>query len=213
MFSGTINKTLMNVFSLALAVNGFIVLAEYIAVAPIGTDFLLGIATFAIFPLLAAFFALPVSIVLLFLRSYRLIGLKIFLACVIYLIVGIAGVRLSVEIRHNGFVGLAQRSRPLVMAIQQFEAKHGKPPENLEQLVPEFLPDVPNTGIEAYPNYEYIVVSDRTVYEGNSWILKVRTPSGGINWDIFLYFPKQNYPKVGYGGWLEPVEDWAYVHE
>jgi hypothetical protein len=34
-----------------------------------------------------------------------------------------------------------------------------------------------------------------------------------MNWDMFLYFPKQNYPKAGYGGWLERIEDWAYVHE
>lgn len=203
----------MNVFGLALLVNGFIVLAEYLAVAPMGTDFLLGIATFAYFPLLAAFPAIPVSIVLLFLRRYRMTGIKMLLACVVYLIVGIIGVRLSVEIRHNGFVDLAQRSRPLVTAIQQFEMKYGKPAKNLEQLVPEFLPAVPNTGIRAYPNYEYIAVSNPNAYENNPWVLKVHTPSSGMNWDIFLYFPKQNYPKTGYGGWLEPIEDWAYVHE
>ena len=72
---------------------------------------------------------------------------------------------------------------------------------------------MPNTGIGAYPNYIYVIVSEQTAYEGNAWLLKVRTPSGGINWDVFLYFPKQNYPKVGYGGVIEPIEDWAYVHE
>lgn len=203
----------MNVFGAALLINGFLVLAQYLAVAPIGTDFLLGIATFAVLPMLAAFLAIPVSVVLLFLRRYRITGLKILLAGAIYLIIGIGGIRLSVNVRHNGFVDLAQRSRPLVSAIQQFDTKYGKPPANLEQLVPEFLPNVPPTGIGAYPNYEYVAVPDQVTYEGNPWILKVRTPSGGMNWDMFLYFPKQNYPKAGYGGWLERIEDWAYVHE
>jgi uncharacterized membrane protein YhaH (DUF805 family) len=213
MFFGTINKISMKVFGLALLVNGFIVIAEYIAVAPIGTHFLLPIAHFAMLPLLVASLAVPVSVALLFWRRYRTTGLKTLLACIIYLIVGIAGIRLAVDVRHNGFVSLAQRSRPLVMAIQQFETKYGKPPENLEQLVPDFLPDVPKTGIGAYPNYEYVVVDDKTAYEGNPWVLKVNTPHGGINWDTFLYFPKQNYPKTGYGGVLVRIEDWAYVHE
>ncbi len=30
---------------------------------------------------------------------------------------------------------------------------------------------------------------------------------------LVLYFPNRNYPQHGYGGWLEPVGDWAYVHE
>jgi len=41
----------------------------------------------------------------------------------------------------------------------------------------------------------------------------IETPSGGFNWDIFIYFPSQNYPEYKYGGFLEKVEDWAYVHE
>lgn len=207
------NKNLMTVFGLSILINGFVVLAFYLSVAPIGTDFLLFIATFAMLPILAAFLLIPVALILLFWQRYRITALTMFLGCVIYLIVGIAGISLSNEVRRRGFVNLAQRSRPLVSAIQQFELKHGKPPEKLEQLVPEFLPAVPKTGIGAYPNYEYFIVKDQATYEGNAWVLRVDTPTGAINWDAFLYFPKQNYPQVGYGGWLERVEDWAYVHE
>ena len=213
MAQSTVNKTLMNIFGLAVIINGFIVFAEYLAVAPIGTSFLLDFIAFAFLPMVAAFLAIPVSLVLLFLRRYRIIGIKLFLGCLIYLIVGIACIRLHVDIRHNGFVNLAHRSRTLVSAIQQFETKYGKPPYKLEQLVPEFLPAVPKTGMGAYPNYEYLVVKDQTAYEGNPWVLKVQTPGGGLNWDMFLYLPKQNYPQAGYGGVLERIEDWAYVHE
>jgi hypothetical protein len=34
-----------------------------------------------------------------------------------------------------------------------------------------------------------------------------------LNWDTFIYFPNQRYPDVGYGGWIERIDRWAYVHE
>ncbi len=66
----------------------------------------------------------------------------------------------------------------------------------------------------AYSQYRYLA-GDETEkqYQGNPWILRVYTPSGGINFDEMLYFPNQNYPKQGYGGTLELVGDWAYLHE
>jgi hypothetical protein len=66
----------------------------------------------------------------------------------------------------------------------------------------------------AYPKYEYLTGRQTLEqYDGNPWVVWVDTPSGGINWDIFLYYPRQNYPQRGHGGYLERVKDWAYVHE
>jgi len=45
------------------------------------------------------------------------------------------------------------------------------------------------------------------------WFLSVNVPCFGVGFDQMLSFPLQNYPKVGYGGGLERVKDWAYVHE
>jgi hypothetical protein len=111
------------------------------------------------------------------------------------------------------FHELSNRSEPLVQVIKTYESKYGTPPPSLESLVPEFLPQVPQTGIGAYPEYGYKVGRQAQEYAKNDWCLIVDTPSGGINWDIFIYFPDQNYPKFGYGGVLERVGDWAYVHE
>ena len=47
----------------------------------------------------------------------------------------------------------------------------------------------------------------------DSWSVRVSTSNGFLNWDIFLYLPSQRYPKRGYGGTLERVQEWAYVHE
>lgn len=70
-----------------------------------------------------------------------------------------------------------------------------------------------STGMAAYPQYEYHTGARAAQYDGNPWVLVVFTPSGGINFDEFLYFPLQNYPRSGYGGSLEQLGDWAYVHE
>lgn len=191
--------------------NGFIVFAEYLAVAPIGTDFLLHMAIWAHLPLFGSIVALPVTLALLFSKKYRPIAVKGICSSLIFLVVGFGGLLLGRDIRQQGFVALAQRSRPLVSAIRDFENKFARPPDSLEQLVPEFLTSVPDTGIAAYPKYEYMTPDDDS-YEGNRWILMVNTLSGS-GWDVFLYFPKQNYPSAGYGGTIERIEDWAYVHE
>ena len=111
----------------------------------------------------------------------------------------------------DAFHQLAERSKPLVAAIHAYEQKHGHPPETLQALVPEYIPSVPSTGMGAYPKYDYLVGT--TNWNGNPWVLVVFTPSGGINFDQFMYFPLTNYPATGYGGWLQRIGDWAYVHE
>ena len=114
----------------------------------------------------------------------------------------------------RGFERLAERSRPLISAVRRFEVDHERPPASLDELIPKYLVAIPNTGMAAYPEYEY-VTGDKALehYDGNPWAVWVDSPSGGINWDIFLYYPKQNYPQRGHGGSLESVKDWAYVHE
>jgi hypothetical protein len=114
----------------------------------------------------------------------------------------------------SAFDRLAERSTMLVQAIRRYEEEHGRPPEALEGLVPKYLPSVPSTGMMGYPQYVYHQgpeVASR--YVGNVWILKVPASNGFSSWDEFLYFPLQNYPATGYGGELEGMRDWAYLHE
>ncbi|MBX3342660.1 MAG: hypothetical protein KF711_13800, partial [Nitrospira sp.] len=67
--------------------------------------------------------------------------------------------------------------------------------------------------IMAYPDYHYYAGTNASRYDTNPWVVVVHTPSGGINFDQFMYFPLQNYPPRGYGGSLARIRDWAYVHE
>jgi hypothetical protein len=186
---------------------------EYLAVSPIGTDAFL---FFQIFIFLAAFgcvFAVPISLFLLVIRSYRKSASRILFVSLVFLIATFVGIKVGKQIRIDAFHRLALRSAALVHAIEAYDQKYGSPPQKLENLVPEFFEKVPETGMKAYPDYRYFSGKEAEIYEGNPWALTIFTPSGGINFDQFVYFPKQNYPEFGYGGWLRRIHDWAYVHE
>lgn len=103
------------------------------------------------------------------------------------------------------------RGDVLTGAIHRFAAEQGRPPGSLAELVPQYLPAVPATGIGT-TKYEY-VTGRPDEYDGNPWALIVSAPSYPMGFDLLIYFPRQNYPDKGYGGWVERVGAWAYVHE
>jgi hypothetical protein len=115
------------------------------------------------------------------------------------------------EARTQGMHDLADRLAPLVEAIKSYEEAEGGAPPSLGALMPEYIANIPQTQIEAYPDLLY---SKGMSGKGdNPWMLTVPTPLGGFNWDEFLYLPNGDYPKYNYGGGLERIGDWAYVHE
>lgn len=188
-------------------------LLQYLAVAPFGSGIFLWFEMFIILPFMAALLALVIAPFLLFIRRLRPFAIRSLIAAAVFAVATVVGLRFGGPIRMAAFHSLAERSAPLVQAIRAYESRHGTPPPDLAALVPAFLPSIPSTGIAVHPRYEYHVGKKATRYDGNPWVLEVFTPSGGINFDTFMYFPLQNYPKTGYGGWLERISDWAYVHE
>lgn len=186
---------------------------ESLAVAPLGHWMLLFLMAPYIYGGLAAILAIPILPLVALRRSRRSMALAWLIAAVVYLPLLFLGSYLGGRIRMQAFDRLAERSEPLVAAIQQYASDEGRPPGNLNDLVPKHLPAVPRTEMMGYPDYVYLTGADAQRYDNNPWALIVRTPSGFINFDEFLYFPLQNYPAHGHGGVLERVRDWAYVHE
>lgn len=45
------------------------------------------------------------------------------------------------------------------------------------------------------------------------WELRIDCGRGFLNWDVFFYWPTRDYPAHIYGGNVERIGDWAYVHE
>jgi len=53
---------------------------------------------------------------------------------------------------------------------------------------------------------------ERTVLDAE-WELRVPCSSGFLNWDVFFYWPNESYSDYIYGGIVERIGKWAYVHE
>ena len=198
---------------LAGAIIVAIAFAQWYAVSAIGYggDFLLFISSFLILPLLLGLPSVLVGALLIPFKKTRRAGIAVSIFGIIFFIGLFAVPSMGGPIRMNAFGKLAIRSQTVIDAISRFTIAKGHPPATLQDLVPEFLPAIPSTGMPSYPNYEYSTESER--WKGNPWVLYINTPIGVINWDMFLYFPLQNYPEEGYGGRLQRVGTWAYVHE
>lgn len=222
------------------------------------------------------------------------------------------------DARRGHFEQLALRSKPLVEAISDYERKLGRPPRTLDDLVPDYLIAVPDTGLDAYSEYVYqafpddqtdlrrvwydlgpsqigalswlkrlgvdtgqaelvfevradgTVVNYRTemlppniakqskfeaekwslsgqrrqamvadlierlrpvgrslaeikdalgdpagerILRATAWQLSVLCSSGVNNFDVFFYWPSGAYPDYIYGGFVERIGGWSYVHE
>ncbi len=184
---------------------------QWVALASKGHEIFLWLPLCYILAALVAAGLSLVSIVAWSFRKLRKTATITTLTCISFCAALPVALKLGQKIRMREFANLAERSKPLINAVRAYEKKYARPPESLRSLVPEFLTDIPNTGMGAYPNYSYSTNSSG--YLDNPWVIYVFTPSGGINFDQFLYFPLTNYPSLGFGGWLERVGDWAYVHE
>jgi hypothetical protein len=200
--------------TISLAVHGALLLIEWYAVSPIGYGGwgLLCLAPLAMFPLILALLAIPLSVFALPFKRLRRPALALLVCCSLYVLTGLGALQLGETVRMTAFQRLAVRSQPLVDAVHRFAEEQNRPPKDLHELVPPYLPEIPRTGMATYPEYVYLS-GEADSWDGNPWVLFVNTPSGGINFDMFMYFPLQNYPRQGHGGSLERVGKWAYVHE
>lgn len=207
-------RELIQLVVFALSAIVYFPFSEWLSTTQGGTSLFLWGQMIYVLPLVASILAMPFLVFGLFFRDTRrrsclyLLCIALFVPCCIF------GVGLGDKARMAGMKSFVQRSQTLIRAIENYERDYSGPPQSLNDLVPDYIPAVPCTGMAAYPEYRYHTGDmAKQQYAGNSWVLTVFTPSGFLNFDMMLYFPNQNYPHHGYGGSLEPVGDWAYVHE
>lgn len=203
----------------SIGINGGAVALNLYAISPIGHggEVLLFVT---IFPYMAFVFAVGTllwGLALAPLSRTRRLGAALLAGSCAYVALGWPLLRESREVRHDGFERQAKRGDALVDAIRRYEARHGGPPPDLKALVPSFLRQVPRTGMAAYPEWRYDVGARATRWAKPSappepWILYMDC-SSATGWDTFLYFPSEQYPEEGYGGNIERIGRWAYVHE
>jgi hypothetical protein len=192
---------------------GYFPFAEWLATSRVAASCFVAEPFYSL-RLLIFFLLIPgLALTFCFLRS-RPGAIELVLFAVLYFACCLTGIRLSHQTRMIGMRDFTIRAKPLVAAIHQYERDHHTPPESLRDLVPEYLPAIPTTGMGAYPEFQYLTGANcRHWYLDNPWMLSVSTSIGFMNWDRILFFPRQNYPERGFSGTLERVDDWAYVHE
>lgn len=163
--------------------------------------------------IIGAVAALPVSLVGLFLARHRRNSLWLLPCSVLAVVCFSFGLHLSQPIKRQALEQVMHRAEPLIAAIRKFEAEQGKLSSDLFALIPGHLATLPTPGIGTSPEFSYLLSGKRKDMGDNPWMLEVRPPVAGIGFDVFIYLPNQNYPKRGWGGVLERIGTWAYVHE
>ena len=165
-----------------------------------------------VFPFLIAAALVPISCVALLAPTTRAWGLRTLLPALVWTLAILTALFGGQALRRARFEATAGRMEPLIRAIESHRAATGSDPESLEALVPARLPALPSTGLMAYPDVTY----RRRDSGDDSFIryqLMIPCSSGGINFDVFVFWPEGNYPDFLYGGGVERIGRWAYVHE
>ncbi|MFC1735131.1 hypothetical protein ACFL1X_03375 [Candidatus Hydrogenedentota bacterium] len=197
----------------AILMCSYILLAQAYAVSAHGSLLPLEILPFFVLLFLGALVAIPISLLCLISKKLRRRACAYLYFSPVFAVLFFGAMYISPRIRMRAFHKLTVRAVPLVQAIHKFENDKGHPPKTLHELTTEYISSIPQTGMGAYPEFRYVSVEDPDKWDNNPWVLYVNTSICINNFDRFIYFPKQNYPEEGYGGVLERVGDWAYVHE
>lgn len=192
----------------AVAATPFLIISGYTALG-FGAWNTVGIELLFI-PLVLAAIAIPILLLIAVFNRPRREALILAQACAGAILGGVVGNIAGAQLRMRGFELAARRAEPLVAAVSAYQHRHGRPPATIAALIPEYLPSLP----PGLPPME-LRTGERAQREfgGNDWALVAKVSRGMSNWDLFLYLPNQNYPPTGYGGTLERLGDWVYVHE
>ncbi len=133
-------------------------------------------------------------------------GVAVLLACGLYC------VRTSKSWRRAELVRVARESRPLVTALDRYRAEHGQYPCALDDLMPDYLPSLPRTGMVAYPQFMYLPDVHGLEPAPGGYDLRIYCDEG-VGFDRFFRWDVPHYPPTSSEGGLEPIEDWVYLHE
>jgi hypothetical protein len=108
--------------------------------------------------------------------------------------------------RYRGLATVAASGRPIVNALAHYRSDHGEFPESLEALVPNYLSNVPGTGLATYPSFNYY--RSENGQSPRDYELTVSIPVAPLDFSTFQYQPRQDYPAGPHSG-VEVVGEWA----
>jgi hypothetical protein len=172
--------------------------------------------------LLSVISAVVVGVIWIFKGRFSRVGLAILGYATVIIISTFCGLILDSQLDRLAERRLADEGRLLTAAIAAFTAERGWPPEQLDDLQPSFLVEIPPTGLSLYPRFEIVTCAgDKQKCFGDDWTLHayaieskiLMRGSGGC--DGFVFAPSGRYPTAGidtichYG---EAVDGWVYEY-
>ncbi len=135
------------------------------------------------------------------------------LACVVFVVLWLVAWSSAASIRHRAFVRASLIGDHIVQALADYRRIHGQYPDTLDRIVPEHLDRIPYTGMIGYQVWRYTKDRNDLDAKPDSYELRIDCPSGGLNFDRFIYWPSERYPRRIQGNGVEEIRSWAYVHE
>ncbi len=113
--------------------------------------------------------------------------------------------------RERGLARVRIHAQPVIAALDSYEAKWGKYPAHLSQLLPGYLPVIPGNGLSVFPDFQYVPATEKTLYR--SYELSIPTPRGLMSFDRYVFWPERKYPETYGRNGLVPIGDWAFMVE
>jgi len=117
------------------------------------------------------------------------------------------------SIRRAGLERIMTNAQPAIEAIERYRIDTGEYPKSLTELTPKYLAALPPTGNAIFPEFGYRSPGSNWIWNIPEYELFVRTPTGALNWDQFVYRPGRDYPDEHSAVAVERIGDWAYLHE
>jgi len=117
-------------------------------------------------------------------------------------------------VHHKAVRAVPPRAQGLVAAIERYKQDHGAPPSELSALLPDYLSEIPGTGVAGFPRFEYRLIADNESYTGR-YELFMPCPYSYAGPSALLYWPGGNGYLVSWpqdAAQRRPDSDWVYVN-
>ncbi len=142
------------------------------------------------------------NLIRLFIKKHRSNAFQYLGAFLITGLLIIPNLVISEKIRLHAFYLAGLRAEPIIVAIEKYYDENGRPPEKLENLIPEHISSIPSR----IPEFRISKANEK-----GTWSLTADTGTGLLNWDEFIYRSNQDYSSTG-----DPIKKlgkWGYIFE
>jgi hypothetical protein len=213
------------VIFISLAMCSFYIFSNWYSVSPDGSDLPLKGAGYMLgfwgLILLGGLLGLPVGLIatLLRVKNKNFPGPKTWsdlkllaILCLIFILFIVLAVRIGDDVRNLGLSRMAAHGKPLIEAIQHYEAVNKSSPDALNNLVPAYVVNIPPTGAAAHPQFNFIRNQNPALFSGNPWVLSVPVSADKSACEFLVYYPNQKYPEWRHGNVdLTKLGSWVLI--